>query len=139
MAVLRGTSGLGYQEWVGGFYPNNRVAKLSFYSRIFNTVEVDSSFYRFPSKSMIAGWINSTNPNFQFSIKIPKAITHDKYLRGVEIALIEFVDLLEPIVRVGKLGCVLIQLPHSFSFERKDHLESFFRLLPEYVHFELKH
>jgi uncharacterized protein YecE (DUF72 family) len=138
LAIFLGTSGWGYQEWVGAFYPNNRVAKLPFYCRIFNTVEVDSSFYRAPSKSMIMGWIRNTIPNFRFSFKIPKTITHDKHLEGVERQFVEFIDLMQPILRVGKLGCLLIQLPPSFTFEEFDNLESFFKLLPEDIHFAIE-
>lgn len=53
---------------VGAFYTNNRVAKLPFYSRIFNSVEVDSSFYGGPLKSMVAGWISATGRDFKFSL-----------------------------------------------------------------------
>ncbi|MCI0557981.1 MAG: DUF72 domain-containing protein [Nitrososphaera sp.] len=134
MATLFGTSGWSYQEWVGAFYPNNRIAKLPFYSRIFDTVEVDSSFYRAPSKSMISGWAKATGPEFKFSLKLPKTITHNKRLAGVEKETIDFFSLVEPLARLGKLGCVLIQLPPSFTFKEKDRLESFFELLPRHVH-----
>ncbi len=76
----------------------------------------DSSFYRISSKSMITGWIKDTIPNFRFLLKIPKTIIHNKHLIGVER---EFIDRAEPILRVGKLGCLLIQLPPSFTFEKR--------------------
>ena len=138
MTILLGTCGWSYQEWVGAFYPNNRIAKLPFYSRIFNSVEVDSSFYKIPSKSMIAGWIKATTPDFKFSLKIPKTITHDKHLRAIERELFEFIDLMEPVARAGKLGCIMAQLPPSFTFREKDSLESFFGLLPEHIHFAVE-
>jgi uncharacterized protein YecE (DUF72 family) len=130
-----GTCGWSYQEWVGAFYPNNRVGKLPFYSRVFNSVEVDSSFYRAPSKPMVAGWIRATDPAFKFSLKIPKTITHDRRLVGAEKEFLDFVDLVEPIARAGKLGCLLAQLPPNFTFKEKDKLESFFKLLPNDIHF----
>ena len=138
MAILLGTCGWSYQEWVGAFYPNNRIAKLPFYSRIFNSVEVDSSFYRAPSKSMIAGWIRATAPGFKFSLKIPKIVTHDKHLKNAEKELFAFVELMEPVARAGKLGCLLLQLPPSFTFRERNSLESFFDLLPEYIHFAVE-
>lgn len=141
LPILFGTSGWSYQEWVGAFYPNNRVAKLPFYSRIFDSVEVDSSFYRAPSKSMVAGWAKATGPQFKFSLKIPKVITHDKRLKGVEDEILDFIELMDPLARAGKLGCLLIQLPPSFGFDERAKLESFFNLLPKHIHFaaEFRH
>ena len=138
MTVLFGTCGWSYQEWVGAFYPNNRVAKLPFYARTFGSVEVDSSFYRAPSKSMTAGWARATSPSFKFSLKIPKTITHDKKLLRVENDTSEFLERIEPITKAGKLGCLLIQLPASITFKEKDKLENYFGLLPQDVHFAVE-
>jgi uncharacterized protein YecE (DUF72 family) len=138
LTILPGTCGWSYQEWVGKFYPNNRVAKLPFYSRIFNTIEVDSSFYRAPSKSMVTGWIKATGADFKFSLKIPKTVTHDKRLAGTEKEFLDFVDLMEPMTRAGKLGCLLAQLPPDFTYKEKDSLESFFNLLPNDMHFAVE-
>lgn len=138
MALLSGTCGWSYQEWVGAFYPNNRIAKLPFYARIFNSVEVDSSFYRAPSKSMIAGWIKSTEPDFKFSLKVPKTVTHKRLLVGAEKEFLDFIDLVQPIAKAGKLGCLLLQLPPDFTFRQKDDLESLFRLLPGDIHFAVE-
>ncbi len=65
---------------------------------------------------MITGWIKGTIPNFSFLLKILKTIMHNKHLIGVER---EFIDPAEPTLRVGKLGCLLIQLPPSFTFEKR--------------------
>jgi uncharacterized protein YecE (DUF72 family) len=138
LTVLSGTCGWSYQEWVGAFYPNNRVAKLRYYSGIFNSVEVDSSFYRAPSKSMVAGWIKATKPDFKFSLKIPKTITHDKCLGGAEEDFLDFMNLMEPMARVDKLGCLLAQLPPDFTFKERANLESFFNLLPNDIHFAVE-
>jgi uncharacterized protein YecE (DUF72 family) len=83
---------------------------------------------------MVAGWIKATEPHFKFSLKIPKTVTHDKRLAGVEKEFLDFVDLVEPIARTGKLGCLLLQLPPDFMFKEIDRLESFFNLLPIDVH-----
>jgi uncharacterized protein YecE (DUF72 family) len=141
LAILFGTCGWSYQEWVGAFYPNNRVAKLPFYSRVFDSVEVDSSFYRAPSKAMVAGWIKATRPDFQFSLKIPQTITHEKRLAGAEGEFLDFLELVEPISRAGKLGCLLLQLPPSFSFKERRNLESLFQHFPDHIHFaaEFRH
>lgn len=138
MTILSGTCGWSYQEWIGAFYPNNRVAKLPFYARVFNSVEVDSSFYRAPSRSMVAGWIKSTGPDFKFSLKVPKTITHDRLLVGAEKEFLDFIDLVQPLAKANKLGCLLVQLPPDFTFRQKGDLQSFFELLPTGIHFAVE-
>jgi uncharacterized protein YecE (DUF72 family) len=138
MVLLLGTSGWSYQQWVRGFYPNNRISKLAFYSHVFNTVEVDSSFYKLPSKSIVVGWARSTPKDFKFSFKIPKIITHDRHLRETEREMRTFIEIIEQVNKVGKLGCLLIQLPPNFTFEEKDHLESFLKTLPRHIHFAVE-
>lgn len=138
MTIISGTCGWSYQEWVGAFYPNNRVAKLPFYARVFDSVEVDSSFYKAPSKSMVAGWIRATGPGFKFSLKVPKTVTHDRRLVGAEKEFLDFVDLVQPIAEAGKLGCLLTQLPPDFTFKQRGSLESFFNLIPEEMHFAVE-
>jgi uncharacterized protein YecE (DUF72 family) len=90
---------------------------------------------------MVAGWIKATSADFKFSLKIPKTITPDKRLTEIEKELLDFVDVVEPIARAGKLGCLLLQLPPDFTFEERDSLESFFNLLPRDIHFaaEFRH
>lgn len=140
-SLLLGTCGWSYQEWIGLFYPNNKMAKLPFYAKVFGTVEVDSSFYRMPTKSMVKGWARATGPFFKFSLKIPKTITHDRRLRDSENELQKFLDAVQPLQDAGKLGCLLVQLAPSFSYDEIGSLESFLELLPEHAHFavELRH
>ena len=87
---------------------------------------------------MVAGWIRATGPDFKFSLKIPKTVTHDKRLTGVEKEFLDFVDLVEPIAGTGKLGCLLLQLPPDFMFKERERLESFFNLLPKGIHFAVE-
>jgi uncharacterized protein YecE (DUF72 family) len=136
--VLLGTCGWSYQEWVGLFYPNNRVAKLPFYAKIFDTVEVDSSFYRMPTKSMVKGWAKATGPFFKFSLKVPKTITHDRRLQNTEKELQAFLDVIKPLEDAGKLGCLLVQLAPSFSYDEVGSLESFLEILPACIHFAVE-
>lgn len=138
VAILLGTCGWSYPEWIGMFYPNNRVAKLPFYAKVFDTVEVDSSFYRMPSKSMVAGWAGATGPSFKFSLKVPKTITHDKRLVGAEEEFLQFLRVIEPLEKTGKLGCLLVQLPPSFTFGERRNLESFMELFPRHMHFAVE-
>ena len=78
--ILLGTCGWSYTEWEEIFYLKGEKRKLNAYSHIFNTVEIDSTFYRYPSKGMVIGWLRYSPQNFIFSAKFPKVITHDKKL-----------------------------------------------------------
>ena len=90
--IYLGTSGWYYEHWVGDFYPIDLERKkwLQFYSNKFNTVEVNSSFYRMPFPNMLKGWKRKTPKDFIFSFKGNRIITHDKKLVGIkEILLCE--------------------------------------------------
>ncbi len=129
-----GTSGWSYKEWEGIFYPDSKTSKLKHYSRVFSTAEVDSTFYAVPTKGLVFGWAKNTQENFEFSLKLPRTITHEKKLKlgeGAEIDLKNFLALLEPLRVARKLGPLLIQLPPSFNREaNREDLEEFLRALP---------
>ncbi len=137
--VILGTSGWSYKEWEGPFYPKGEKKKLTFYSKFFKTVEIDSTFYAYPSQGMIIGAARSTPAGFVFSAKLPKLITHEKTVdveRGVKEDLFRFMHLMKPLIDDGKLGPLLIQLPPSFSYSagmRK--LRGFLDVLPSDVSF----
>lgn len=137
-----GTSGWSYNEWAGVFYPASSTNKLSFYSKIFGTAEVDSSFYAFPSKGLVQGWARYTPERFIFSVKLPQLLTHEKKLdltKGVEADLIRFLSLLKPLIATGKLGPVLVQLPPSFSYQADfEKLKGFLGQAPEDVKFAVE-
>lgn len=138
-AVL-GTSGWSYDEWVGVFYPSKETNKLSYYSSVFGTAEIDSTFYSYPSKGLVFGLVRYTRPDFVFSAKLPKLITHEKRLdagAGVEEDVQRFLELMKPLALEGKLGPVLMQLP---PFLKKDLnlLRSFFRVLPTDTRFAIE-
>lgn len=140
--LLIGTSGWSYKEWTGVFYPTSSTNKLSFYSKVYRTAEVDSSFYAYPSKELVLGWARYTPDDFMFSVKLPQLLTHEKRLdpaQGVEADLIRFLSILKPLVAAGKLGPVLIQLPPSFSYQ-EDHrnFEAFLQNLPDDVRFAVE-
>jgi len=137
-----GTSGWSYNEWAGVFYPTSSANKLSFYSKIFGTAEVDSSFYAFPSRGLVQGWARYTPESFIFSVKLPQLLTHEKKLdltKGVEADLIRFLSLLKPLIATGKLGPILVQLPPSFSYQADfEKLKGFLRKAPEDVKFAVE-
>ena len=85
--ILVGTSGYNYPEWKGSFYPADLPATkmLPYYASKFPTVEINYTFYRMPTPKLIAGWRAQVPPEFRFTLKAPKRITHDKRLRAAEV------------------------------------------------------
>lgn len=140
--LLIGTSGWSYNEWGGVFYPTANTNKLSFYSKIFGTAEIDSTFYAYPSKGLVMGWARYTPDDFLFSAKLPREITHEKNLelgRGVENNLTKFLSLMKPLIAGGKLGPILIQLPPSFTYDNGlEKLQAFLGVIPEDVMFAVE-
>jgi uncharacterized protein YecE (DUF72 family) len=129
--IFLGTSGWSYKEWEEVFYKKGEKRKLRAYSRVFKTVEIDSTFYRYPSKGMVMGWLRYSPSDFAFSAKLPKVITHDKKLglkSNVEPELNAYLELMRPLQLGGKLACLLIQLPPKYDYNLEN-LESFFELL----------
>jgi len=140
--LLIGTSGWSYNEWAGIFYPSSSTNKLSYYSKIYGTAEVDSSFYAFPSKGLVLGWARYTPEDFVFSVKLPQLLTHEKKLdvdKGAEAELIRFLSLLKPLTATGKLGPVLVQLPPSYSFQSDfEKLKGFLARTPDDIKFAVE-
>ena len=138
--IVLGTSGWSYREWVGPFYRKGEKSMMRAYTKVFKTAEINSTFYAYPSKGAVLGWTKYTPDDHVFCAKLPKLITHDKRLnldKNVEEDLKSYCDLLRPLSLNGKLGCLLIQLPPSYSFDR-DGLESFFRILPREFRFAVE-
>jgi uncharacterized protein YecE (DUF72 family) len=129
--VFLGTSGWSYKDWVGPFYKTRGESKLKAYSKVFKTAEIDSTFYRFPSKGMVMGWLRYTPSDFVFAAKLPKQITHKGKLesRVVETDLNRFCDLMQPLRLDGKLSCLLAQLPPSLKYDVAL-LEGFLAIFP---------
>jgi len=141
MADIRlGTSGWSYKEWVGPFYPDSKTKMFTHYTKVFNTAEINSTFYAYPSKSTVLGWVRYSPKGFVFTAKLPQVITHEKKLEleeGVKADLYRFVELMEPLQRMGKLPVLLIQLPPSLKKDL-DLLEKFFGILPEEFRFAVE-
>ena len=141
MGLIRlGCSGWDYRDWADVFYKRDDESKLKAYSSIFNTAEINSTFYSYPAPGMVFGWANHTPPDFKFSVKLNRLITHEKLLeisKGVEDDLKRFCELLRPLHEAEKLACILIQLPPGMKF-RKDKMDDFLRRLPSDHHFALE-
>ncbi len=113
-----GCSGWSYEGWKGNFYPKKMENKdyLSYYSKFFQFVEVDSTYYHIPSRSSVRSWKDKTPEDFKFSLKFPKVITHEKKLEDVVKPLSILFYSLEPLIE--KTLSLLIQLP-PFLSEKK--------------------
>jgi uncharacterized protein YecE (DUF72 family) len=116
-----GCSGWSYKGWTGTFYPSSLENKnwLSYYSKFFKFVEVDSTFYNILSRFVVKGWKDKTPDDFKFVLKFPKIITHEKKMhKGKDISkdLSVFFNSIEPLV--DKTLLLLIQLPHYLTENR---------------------
>jgi len=109
-----GTSGWNYREWRGSFFPEDLAAKkwLSFYATRFDSVEINYTFYRLPSKENCQAWYRETPANFRFAVKASRFITHIKRLRNCREAWDGFLERVE--VLKEKLGTILLQFPSNF-------------------------
>jgi uncharacterized protein YecE (DUF72 family) len=138
--VWIGCSGWSYQDWNAGLYkgvPSSR--RLQRYAQVFDTVEVNATFYRLPRSETVAGWVEQTPDGFLFAVKGSRYLTHMRRLRDIEGGVARFWEPLAPLREAGKLGPVLWQLPENF--ERDDALlERTLNILPRARHcFEFRH
>jgi uncharacterized protein YecE (DUF72 family) len=129
--IYIGASGWSYPKgegaWNGFFYPGGKINELEYYSQFFNTVEVNSSFYRPPDTGIVWNWVKRTPKDFLFTVKLWQKFTHPKmYAEATgQEAVIEQNDVdifrkcLEPLAKAGKLGALLAQFPPSFKNEEK--------------------
>ena len=127
--VRVGTSGYSYKEWKGSFYPADIKAAdmLRFYSERFDTVEINNTFYRMPSPTALAPWVEQTPPAFSFVLKAPQRITHQKRLAAIDDDIAYF---FAAVAHLGdKLGPILFQLP---PYSKKDvaRLRALLQLVP---------
>ena len=120
-----GTVGFGYKDWDGAFYPSKTPSKeyLEHYSKIFNSVEIDTSFYGCPSIKQVEKWCSKVPKDFKFCYKTPRQITHDSHLFAVDREIEEFLENISHASE--RLGPVLIQLPPDFSTEGRENLVKF--------------
>lgn len=107
-----GTSSFSSPDWVGPFYPpGTRPAEfLTHYAGVFPTVEIDATWYAPPSAATVEAWARRTPPGFLFSLKVPKAITHDAYLENCRAEWTRFLERIEPLGE--KRGPLLFQFPY---------------------------
>lgn len=124
--ILIGTSGFSYNDWRGPFYPEtlSSAAMLPFYAKVFNTVEINFTYYQMPGIKSIAGLERKTPSGFTFCVKAHKSMTHEISKDPAEARenFYRFSEALTPLLAAGKLGCVLLQFPWGFKYT-PDNLE----------------
>lgn len=112
-----GCSGFYYKHWKEIFYPKGVPQRLWFeyYSKHFNTLELNVTFYRFPELAVFKGWYQRSGPDFSFSVKAPRLVTHYKKMNECEQLLTDFYERVSEGLK-EKAGCVLFQFPPRFEY-----------------------
>ncbi|HEU4599297.1 MAG TPA: DUF72 domain-containing protein [Solirubrobacterales bacterium] len=138
--VRVGCSGWSYESWRQGIYegvPASR--RLERYAELFDTVEVNATFYRLVKRKTVEGWVERTPEGFLFAVKASRYLTHMLRLRGIEQGVRRFWEPLEPLRESRRLGPVLWQLPENFPRD-DDLLAATLEQLPSAGHcFEFRH
>jgi uncharacterized protein YecE (DUF72 family) len=139
--VRIGCSGWNYADWRGRLYPSGVPERrwLEYYAARFDTVEVNSTFYRLPARDAVAAWVSQTPETFVFAVKASRYLTHVKRLTDLHEGVQRFYERIEPLRDAGRLGPVLWQLPENF---RRDdsRLRGWLGELPEGMHtIEFRH
>jgi len=111
---------------------------LEYYATIFDTVEVNATFYRLPSASAVTRWVEQSPPRFVFAVKASRFLTHMKRLAEMGEPVRRFYERIEPLARSPKLGPVLWQLPESFRRDDERLARALERLPPGRHCFEFR-
>jgi uncharacterized protein YecE (DUF72 family) len=129
------------KTWVGRLFPKGTKPGefLHRYSRVFNTVEGNTTFYALPKTDVVARWRDEVPDDFRFCFKFPKKVTHEKLLLDAGAYVDGFLERLAPLR--AKLGTLCLQMPPRFGTGQLDRLEGFLRGLPKGFHYgvELRH
>jgi uncharacterized protein YecE (DUF72 family) len=139
--VRIGCSGWNYSAWREVVYPKGLPPRrwLEHYATLFDTVEVNYTFYRLPTRAAVAGWVEQSPPGFVFAVKASRSLTHMKRLTDMRAGLERFYERIEPLVHSLKMGPVLWQLPANFHRD-DERLASALDALPPGRHcFEFRH
>jgi uncharacterized protein YecE (DUF72 family) len=142
MGVVRiGCSGWNYADWRGLFYPRELPTGrwLEHYARAYDTVEVNATFYRPPTRKSAARWAAQTPNDFVFAVKSSRYLTHVKRLRGLAGSLERLLEPLEALAQAGKLGPLLWQLPETFHRDDERLADALEALPPGRHCFEFRH
>ncbi|MDZ4802976.1 MAG: DUF72 domain-containing protein [Bryobacteraceae bacterium] len=140
--LYAGTSGFAYPTWKPGFYPADVPAKrfLQHYATRLNSTEINYTYHRLPSPKSLGEWLESTPPEFVFSLKAHQKLTHILRLKNCETFVELFLKTIDPLRIAGRLGPVLFQLPPNLKCD-PELLAAFVALLPADMRFafEFRH
>jgi uncharacterized protein YecE (DUF72 family) len=139
--VRIGCSGWSYDHWRGVLYPDHGSTGtwLTLYAEHFDTVEVNATFYRLPTRSAVERWASATPDGFCFAVKASRYLTHVRRLRGLEEGLRRLAERIAPLRSPAKLGPTLWQLPATFRRD-DERLATALSALPAGRHaFEFRH
>lgn len=125
-----GTSGFSYKDWLGNFYPQfcPPADFLRFYSSVFTTVEIDSTFYRIPKRETVARWADQVRDKFIFTAKFPRTVTHEGTQAERVKSAVAFTEVIRQLG--SRLGPLLLQYPYSFKPSEFDNLCQLISELP---------
>src|SRR5204863_9256389 len=139
-SIRIGCSGWNYKSWKDEFYEGKPARLwLQHYAEHFDTVEVNNTFYRLPLEPSVAAWVAQTPPDFLFSVKASRYLTHIKRLTDLEGGIQRYYERLKPLVQSPKLGPVLWQLPATFR-RNDERLAATLQAAPPGRHcFEFRH
>lgn len=110
-----GTSGYSYEDWREVFYPKElpKMHMLEFYTKHFNTVELNATYYTIPQYSVFERLVQKTPSDFEFIVKVNKETTHVR--KENQKAILQLLDSLKPLIESGKFKGLLAQFPYSFK------------------------
>jgi uncharacterized protein YecE (DUF72 family) len=140
MQLYVGTSGFAYKEWKGSFYPADLPQKrmLHYYGEHFHTVEINNTFYRMPTVSLLESWAGEVPDDFRFVLKASQRITHQRRLVDADEDVGYLLDVAAALKQ--RLGALLFQLPPNLKKDAP-RLDAFLALLPppHRAAFEFRH
>jgi uncharacterized protein YecE (DUF72 family) len=139
--VRVGCSGWSYEDWRGRLYPKEGSTSgwLARYAEVFDTVEVNATFYRLPTRTAAERWASATPEDFCFAVKASRYLTHVRRLRELPEGIRRLAGRIEPLVSSGKLGPVLWQLPATFRRDDERLASALAELPPGRHAFEFRH
>ena len=128
-----GCTGWSMKEWLGKVYPTGTKAKdyLKHYAKQFNTIELNTTHYRIPSKASIEKWYTESTADFKFCPKIPQTISHSKNLGIGTGKILEFCEAIQGLEE--KLGCCFMQFPPYFGKDRLGQVQQFIQHFPSHI------
>jgi len=119
-----GTSGYDYPEWKGKFYPEKlkRADFLSYYATQFNSLELNGTYYKMPTKEQMQNMITRTDNKVKFTVKAFQDLTHSEDKNNFQSLITDFKKAIEPLQKDNLLLCVLFQFPQSFHYDKTERI-----------------